>query len=288
MAGEVLNYLDPKEGQSYLDLTAGYGGHAQAVIEITKTPDGAVLVDRDARAVASLKNLFAGQAVRIIQEDFLGAAQRLGQEGTRFDMVLLDLGTSSPHFDQADRGFSIRGSGPLDMRMDQSQELRAADIVNRWPENKIADILRDYGQEPKSRQIARKIIQSRPINSTDKLADIVKQVWWRRSKLHPATKTFQALRIAVNDELNQLKDVLPAVGQLLAPGGRMVIISFHSLEDRIVKKFLQDNCGGYDSDLTILTKKPITPGKNELVSNPRARSAKLRAAAKIKTKERTK
>lgn len=287
LAEEVLSVLQPKKGESFLDLTAGYGGHAQSVLDITKAPDGTALVDRDESAISSLKQRFKGQGVQIIHKDFLSASQELAGQGRQFNMVLADLGISSPHLDQGERGFSIKNPGPLDMRMDQSQELTAGQIVNDWPEEKLQQILRQYGQEPKAREIARKIVRARPIDSTEKLAAIIKQVWWRRSKIHPATRTFQALRIAVNDELAQLENSLPLWQQLLAPGGRLAIISFHSLEDRIVKRFFAENAAGtYDAELRLLTKKPLTPNHTESDFNPRARSAKLRAAAKINTKRK--
>jgi 16S rRNA (cytosine1402-N4)-methyltransferase len=198
---------------------------------------------------------------------------------------LADLGVSSPHLDNASRGFSIRLDGPLDMRMDDRQKLTADVIVNSYPEVELRDIIRKYGEEPRANKIARSIVENRPLHSTHELAKLVaRHSQGPRSKVHPATRTFQALRMAVNDELNLLEQSLPLWTQLLAPGGRIVVISFHSLEDRAVKQAFNADAGNrYDATLRLLTKQPVTAGENEKVSNPRARSAKLRAAAKINT-----
>ena len=281
---EVLDCLDAREGQSYLDLTAGYGGHAQAILSITKAPGETVLVDRDEQAVTALNKRFAGSGVRIMHQDFLSALQDIQSSDKKFDMILADLGVSSPHLEDAERGFSFNLPGPLDMRMDVRQEMQAEQLVNHASEAELTEILTHYGEEPKARTIARNIISNRPVNNTEALANIIaKSLGWRarKSKTHPATKSFQALRIAVNDELFQISQALPIMCDLLAPGGRMAVISFHSLEDRLVKLFLSDKAGDrYDSELQLITKKPLTASHNELVSNPRARSAKLRAAAK--------
>lgn len=278
---EVLQYLRPEKGESYLDLTAGYGGHAQAILERTQATDMAVLVDRDSFAIAQLREKF-GEGVRLLHSDFAAATDLLLHEGKRFDMILADLGVSSPHLDQADRGFSIVQDGPLDMRMDQDQALTAEKIVNGYSEEQLVDILVRYGEEPKARAIARTIVESRPLHTTGELAAIVKRVWRGPSRIHPATRTFQAIRIAVNDELGLLEKSLQKWINLLTPGGRIAIVSFQSLEDRIVKKFFQERAGNnYDSELQLTTKRPITAGSYESVHNPRARSAKLRAAVKI-------
>jgi 16S rRNA (cytosine1402-N4)-methyltransferase len=280
---EVLSFLNPRNGESYLDLTAGYGGHASRVLEHTNSPEKAVLVDRDSNAVRALQARF-GSGVTVLHNDFAQATQQLTDTGKRFDLILADLGISSPHIDEAHRGFSLAKGGPLDMRMDQDQELTAERIVNSYPETQLADILRDYGEEPKARAIARAIVEARPIQTTTELASVVARQWRGHSKVHPATRTFQAIRIAVNDELDLLKKSLPLWINLLSPGGRICIISFQSLEDRIVKQLLADRAGDrYDSDLQLLTKRPITASQTELVHNPRSRSAKLRAAVKTKT-----
>jgi 16S rRNA (cytosine1402-N4)-methyltransferase len=284
LLNETLALLSPEREQSYLDVTAGYGGHAKAVLEHTKSPKNAFLVDRDEQAIKSLEEAFAESAVQIIHKDFLGASIELQEQGKSFDMILADLGVSSLHLDESGRGFSFANPGPLDMRMDQGQELSAEIIVNNYKEADLKDILTQFGQEPKAAQIARRIIAARPIKTTDQLAQIVAKAWPGKSRIHPATRTFQALRIAVNSELYQLQQALPIWQKLLAPGGRLVIISFHSLEDRIVKNFLSENAANtYDSELELLTKKPVVATPNEIVSNPRARSAKLRACRKIKT-----
>ncbi len=275
----VLAYLDPKEGDSYLDLTAGYGGHAKAVLERTKRPAQAVLVDRDKNAIGILEDMFKGSGARIMHSDFWHATEELTTEGRKFDIILADLGVSSPHLTNASRGFAIGAEGPLDMRMDQGQALTAGVIINTYPEAELAKILKRYGEEPKAKKIARFITESRPIETTTQLANLVLRAWPGHSKVHPATRTFQAIRIAVNDELRQLEQSLPLWANLLAPGGRLAVISFHSLEDRIVKHALNEASGNrYDATLHLLTKHPVTAGKTELVFNPRARSAKLRAA----------
>ena len=285
---EVLKYLDPKAGETYLDLTAGYGGHASAVLERIGSLTNAVLIDRDQNAVNVLTQKYADgheRSVDIRRQDFLSAAQGLLAEGRQFDLILADLGVSSPHLNEGSRGFAIKGDNPLDMRMDQSQELTAEHIVNNYSQAELTDILKRYGEEPKAASIAQAIVAARPLHSTDQLAQIAARAWPGHSRVHPATRTFQALRIAVNDELGQLEKALPIWLSLLAPGGRIAVISFHSLEDRIVKQVLSDAAGErYDAELRLLTKKPVTADPHELVFNPRARSAKLRAAVKIKRK----
>jgi 16S rRNA (cytosine1402-N4)-methyltransferase len=287
---EVLDTLTPKRGDKYLDLTAGYGGHASEVLRLTKS--SAVLVDRDDNAISVLSQKFAGQfgghgGVTLLHLDFLQAAKKLVEEQKQFDCILVDLGVSSPHLDKADRGFSLKSEGPLDMRMDSNQILTANEVVNTYSVEDLSRILREYGEEPKARQMARTIVAERPLQTTTELANIAKKVWPGYSKVHPATRLFQAVRIEVNDELGQLSEVLPYIEALLAPGGRVGIISFHSLEDRLVKRFFKDRAGDtYDAELELITKKPVTASENELAINPRARSAKLRVAKrKIKTKE---
>jgi 16S rRNA (cytosine1402-N4)-methyltransferase len=282
---EVLDYLKPKAGESYLDLTAGYGGHAAAIIGRTEAPQAAVLVDRDIEAVKALKKRFGDQAAEIIHMDYLEASRQLYGTGRHFNLILADLGVSSPHIEDAARGFSFSKDSPLDMRMDQAQELSAAAIVNGWNQKQLESVLSEYGQEPKSRLISQMIIENRPISSTSQLAAIVKRAWPGHSRVHPATRTFQALRIAVNDELKQLEQSLPLWIRLLTPNGRLAIISFHSLEDRLVKQtFAEHSRATYDANLKLLTKKPVTASPSEIASNPRSRSSRLRAAAKIKTK----
>jgi 16S rRNA (cytosine1402-N4)-methyltransferase len=288
---EVLQYLDPQPRESYLDLTAGYGGHARAIMGRTGSLTTAVLVDRDANAVQVLREEFVngtGDSANVRQQDFLTTSRELLAEGQQFDLILADLGVSSPHLNEGKRGFAISsqdGQSPLDMRMDQSQALTAETILNTYSEAALTDILKRYGEEPKASRIAQAILRARPLRTTDQLAAIAKQAWPGHSRVHPATRTFQALRIAVNDELSLLEQSLPLWFELLAPGGRIAVISFHSLEDRLVKRALQAVAGnGYDAELRLLTKTPVLAALTETVSNPRARSAKLRAAAKIKKK----
>jgi len=281
----VVELLSPKTGESYLDLTAGYGGHARAIIEHTAAPEQATLVDRDANAIAELQS-FAEAGAHILQKDFAASARELVEQGKQFDMVLVDLGVSSPQLDRATRGFSFK-PGPLDMRMDQTMMRTAEEIINRSSERELIDILVTYGEERLSvaRTIARAIVMNRPLHSTNELADIVLATHrgkWQ--KTHPATRTFQAFRIVVNDELGQIEQLLPLIPKLLTDNGRIAIISFHSLEDRLVKRYFSEQASaGYEAELRLLTKKAIR-GATADVHNPRARSASLRAAAKIKRK----
>jgi 16S rRNA (cytosine1402-N4)-methyltransferase len=284
LLSQTLQYLDPKEGDSYLDLTAGYAGHAEKILERTKNPEGTTLIDRDPNAVKKLRERFKNENVEIIQKDFFSASKKLAAEGKRFNLILADLGISSPHINEASRGFSIKAIGPLDMRMDTTQELTAEVMLNTYSEEELVKILQTYGEEPKARLIARLIVGNRPLKTTQELATLVATAWPGHSKVHPATRTFQAIRVAVNNELDLLERSLPIwLDTLLAPGGRIAVISFHSLEDRIVKQALTERSGDrYDATLKLLTKHPVVGEQDELVFNPRARSAKLRAALKQK------
>lgn len=280
----TLQTLKPKEGESYLDLTAGLGGHAKEFLSITKNYNQSVLVDRDDYAIKHLKSLSDGGA-RLMHTDFVSAAKQLIQEGKQFDIVLVDLGVSSPQLDQSERGFSFTNSGPLDMRMDRRQSGSAETLVNTASIEELTRIIVQYGEEPAgyAKQIVKAIVGARPLYTTEELASLIKQTYrgkWK--KTHPATRTFQALRIAVNDELRLVEDLLPLVPDLLNPGGRVGIISFHSLEDRQVKRYFKDQFDlGLESNLQPLTKKPIA-GDIYDVHNPRSRSSKLRAAVKNK------
>jgi 16S rRNA (cytosine1402-N4)-methyltransferase len=278
----VLSLLRPKIGDTYLDLTAGYGGHATEVIRRVGDAHLVTLVDRDEFAIQNLQHLQEAGA-RIIHNDYAGTAKTLHEAGETFDTILLDLGVSSPQLDIADRGFSFMQDGPLDMRMNQQTGFTAADVCNRASQDELVRILRDFGEEPHAVKIAKAIIHGRPLRTTSQLADVIMGVFHgRRGKTHPATRTFQALRIAVNQELQQLDETLALIPDLLKPGGRVAIISFHSLEDRMVKRFFKEEAeAGYEARLHIETKQPIS-GATEDVHNPRARSAKLRAAVKIK------
>jgi 16S rRNA (cytosine1402-N4)-methyltransferase len=281
----TMQLLDPKPGESYLDLTAGYGGHARAVLAKTGSPENATLVDRDLDAIRELKNQCGFANTKMLNDDFLTAVKKLQQLDQKFDLLMMDLGVSSPQLDNKERGFSFQTEAPLDMRMDRRQSLTAGDLVNKLNEKQLSEILRQFGQERPSlaAKIARAICQNRPIVTTKQLADVVAKVSPKgRAKIHPATRTFQAIRIAVNDELRLLSETLPLAIGLLNPGGRIAVISFHSLEDGIVKTQFADNSqSGFESTLRLLTKKPLMADPNELVYNPRARSAKLRVAVKI-------
>lgn len=278
----TLKSLDPKAGESYLDLTAGYGGHAGEVLKRTENLQGSVLVDRDDYAISHLSEL-ATKGVRLMHTDFESAARQLVEEGKTFDLILIDLGVSSPQLDQGERGFSFKHTGPLDMRMDRQQALTAHELIQGTSEKELAQIIHDYGEEPymQARRIAELIVANRPFASTEALATLIAENHrgkWRR--IHPATRTFQSLRIAVNDELGQIERTLPLLPKLLAKNGRVGVISFHSLEDRFVKRFFKDQYElGLEAELAPITKKPIL-GATEDVHNPRARSAKLRVAVK--------
>lgn len=286
LLSSVLQLLSPHRGESYLDLTAGYGGHANAIL--AKTGAHATLIDRDENAIRYLQQQNLPNT-ELIRQDFAKAAKQLTEEQKTFDLILVDLGVSSPQFDQAQRGFSFRLNAPLDMRMDARQEKTAASLVNELSQNDLAQIIIDYGEEkPRVAQaIAKAIEENRPIESTTELADIIKLNTRSKTRIHPATRTFQALRIATNDELGQVEELLPLLPELLNPGGRVAIISFHSLEDRLVKQYINTQKDmGYEAELEPLLKRPIK-GSTTDVHNPRARSAKLRAAVKINKHERT-
>lgn len=279
---KVLELLNPKSGENYLDLTAGYGGHATEILRRTENYQASVLVDRDINAINALKP-FEEKGVRLIHDDFLATVKELIKEGRKYSLLLVDLGVSSPQLDRAARGFSFRNDGPLDMRMDSRQELTAAKVINFYTEEDLTNIIVKYGEEPYNyaKRIAGTIIAGRPIESTGQLSELIERSHrGRRKKIHPATRTFQAVRIHVNDELSQVEQLMPLLPELLATGGRVGIISFHSLEDRIVKRYFADQAAsGYEAELNILTKKPID-GSTYDVHNPRSRSAKLRVAVK--------
>lgn len=278
----VLDVLAPQLGETYLDATAGYAGHAQEILARTQNPTGMTLVDRDEFAIDYLQSTVGKLGVSIVANDFLSASQDLREQGQRYDMILADLGVSSPHLNNGDRGFAFRFDGPLDMRMDQTQELTAAHVVNTYDEEALAKVIKRYGEEPRARKVAQLIVEHRPVTTTTELAEIVKKAYPRYTKTHPATRTFQALRIEVNDELRLVELAIPVWLELLKPGGRLAIISFHSLEDRIVKDAFKEMAGDrYDVLHRMLTKRPLVADESEIVFNPRARSSKLRAVAKI-------
>ena len=276
----VIDVLRPVQGEKYLDLTAGYGGHASAVLDKLGNEKLLTLVDRDVEAIKALES-FSKRGARVIQKDYLAAAAEIRSEAELFDMVLMDIGVSSPHLDRPERGFSFQNEGPLDMRMDQSSGHTASDLIDSSSQEELTRILFEYGEEPHAKRIAKLMVENRPFSTTTQLAELIEGELGRRGKIHPATRTFQALRIAVNQELTQLEQALPIVLDILKPGGRLAIITFHSLEDRIVKRFFkQESEAGYEARLKLITKKPISGATND-VFNRRARSAKLRAAMKI-------
>ncbi|MBR3131024.1 16S rRNA (cytosine(1402)-N(4))-methyltransferase RsmH [Candidatus Saccharibacteria bacterium] len=280
LLSEVLEVLSPRLGETYLDLTAGYGGHASKVLDLTRNYKGSILIDRDSFAVEFLKGKYLGEPIEIVNDDFYNSVSKIIECGKTFDIVLADFGVSSPQLDRHERGFSFRADGPLDMRMDKTQDLTADRIVNHYPEGKLVDIFVRYGEERpgNARRLAREIVHARPFKTTLELADFIKAKS-RYSKIHPATKVFQAIRIEVNDELGLIERTLPLIPKVLKPGGRVAIITFHSLEDRLVKNFFKEASSfGEESELEIINKDPIVAGEIELVNNPRARSAKLRAA----------
>jgi len=277
-----LETLHPIQGENYLDLTAGYGGHARRFLEKTENYADSVLVDRDDYAISHLDE-FKQKGVTLLHTDFVSGARRLIEEGREFSIVFVDLGVSSPQLDQDERGFSFTHSGPLDMRMDRRQETSAETLVNTASKDELSRIITEYGEEPIgfARRIADAIVASRPIHTTGELAELIKTQYrgkWKR--IHPATRTFQALRIAVNEELRQVEELLPLLPKLLKKGGRVGIISFHSLEDRLVKRyFAEQKNAGFEAEFDILTKKPLS-GDIYDVHNPRSRSSKLRVAVK--------
>ncbi len=278
LAKEVLEGLALRPGARVLDGTVGLGGHAGLMLEAT-SPDGTLVgFDRDARNLAiARENLSSfGTRVELINDSFGNlAGLSLGQ----FDAELFDLGFSSVHVDDASRGFSFQHDGPLDMRYDTRQELTAEEVVNSWSRDELATVFRRYGEEPMAPQAAKAIFDARRnerITTTAQLAEIISAVIPRRGKMHPATLVFQALRIVVNDELGEVERGLVAAIEALKPGGRIAVITFHSLEDRLVKNLFRES-----EFVENITKKPLTATREEAKANPRSRSAKLRIAQKI-------
>jgi 16S rRNA (cytosine1402-N4)-methyltransferase len=286
MVREVVEYLRCAPGGLFVDCTVGAGGHAEAILEASG-PDGRVIgLDRDdAALLAAAERLRPfGDRVVLFQEDFRGMNALLEDRGiAEVDGILMDLGLSSLQLSDSERGFSFQSDGPLDMRMDRRSGPTAADWVNRLPEKELADLIYRYGEERRSRRIAGAIVRERrkhPIRTTLRLAEIVS---WavpmaRSGRLHPATRTFQALRIAVNRELEGLAEALRAAVGRLRPGGRLCVIAFHSLEDRIVKQTFRSMDQEGAPPVRVLTRKPDRPGREEVIRNPRARSARLRVA----------
>jgi len=286
---EVLEYLDPKQNENFVDCTVGEGGHAEDIFK-NNGPEGKVLgIDLDPQQISASQWLhvqYKDRAV-LVNDSYTNITEIINRKNFgQVNGILLDLGMSSAQLARAHKGFSFQVDQGLDMRYnDETNYLTAEKIVNEWPEEKIEDIIENYGEEKFAKKIAKNIVEHRKqgrIKTTFQLIEIIKDAtpsaYWR-GKIHYATRTFQALRIAVNDELENVKKVLPQAISILAPEGRLVVISFHSLEDRIVKNFLAEEARS--GKIKILTKKPITASGDELSKNPRARSAKLRAAIKL-------
>lgn len=299
---EVIDFLDVKEGGAYIDGTVGSGGHAEAILN-KMGEDGFLLgLDRDEDAVGRAKQRLNkyGEKADVVKGNYADIKEISENKGLkRANGVLLDLGVSSEQLDEAARGFSFRFDGPLDMRMDRGKREKAEDLVNGGSRDELADVFRKFGEERKSAVIASAIVRERakgPITTTGRLAAIIeKAVGGRRGKTHPATRSFQALRIFVNAELEHLLRGLSGGLDVLAEGGRMVVISYHSLEDRIVKNFFREHAGRWQSlqaggrewhgsmpKVKIITRKPVAATGKELERNSRARSAKLRAAERLK------
>jgi 16S rRNA (cytosine1402-N4)-methyltransferase len=289
LLAEAIAGLAPRPGGRYIDATVGGGGHAAAILEAS-APDGRLLgIDADPAALVAAQARLAsfGARATLVHGNFRDLARLARNAGFEsVDGVLLDLGVSSYQLDTPERGFSFLTDAPLDMRLDPTTGRTAAELVNELPEPALADLLYRYGEERAARRIARRIVEARRIRQierTGELAAIVtRALGGRHGKIHPATRTFQALRIAVNRELENLEAALPQAVELLAPGGRLAVIAFHSLEDRIVKHFLRAASGADGSTrLRIITSKPIEASLEETRANPRARSAKLRIAERL-------
>mgnify|MGYP001031847351 CR=1 FL=1 len=298
LLSEAMEGLQAQAGGCFVDCTVGLGGHAAAILEKI-SPSGKLLgIDADPEVIraAQIKLSHYGKAVTLVNDNFVNLEAICGEyHFYPVDGVLFDLGVSSLQLDTAQRGFSFHFEAPLDMRFDPRQGLTAADIVNTFPEEELARIIKEYGEERHPRRLARLIVQSRPITTTSELAHVVEQVLGgKRAKIHPATRTFMALRIKVNSELQNLEPALKQAIKLLRPGGRLVAISYHSLEDRIVKEFMRREASscicppgtvicrcGHVPTLKLISRKVIKPSPLEVESNPRSRSAKLRIAERL-------
>ena len=283
MLREVLEWLRVKPNGTYIDATLGAAGHTEAIAR-NLTSGRLIGLDRDARALAMARERLKifGTKVTVVEAAFSRIAEVARELGIPpADGVLADLGVSSMQLDQVARGFSFREAGPLDMRMNAEDELTAEEIVNRWPERELADLLYREADEHDSRRIARAIVRARPIRDTAHLATTVAGVrrQWGRQRLHPATKTFLALRIAVNRELEELEQFLSRTPAAMNSGGRWVVVSYHSREDRLVKRAFHE--GERAGTLSVLTKHVIQPTREEMARNPRSRSAKLRCAQRV-------
>jgi len=294
---EIIQALQPQRGKFYVDCTLGAGGHAYGILEASQ-PDGKLLgldVDPQAIALASTKLAPFFERVVIIRASYITLEEQLAYLGwDRVSGIILDLGASSMQFDTPERGFSFLVDAPLDMRFDPSNPLDAEELVNTLSEKELADVIYLYGEERKAYQVARAIVQARPIHSTRQLAQVVARATSGRESFHPATRTFQALRIAVNHELEAIEKVLPQAVAALETRGRLAVISFHSLEDRIVKQYFhresqdcicpprQPVCTcGHRASIREISRRPFRPLEQEVERNPRSRSARLRVAEKL-------
>jgi 16S rRNA (cytosine1402-N4)-methyltransferase len=285
---ESLNFLNVRAGGVVVDATLGFGGHSMAIARRLGAAGRLICFDRDEQAMELAKARLAGLAEELGAEmpavEFVGRPfseiAEVVLPGT-LDGLLADFGVSSMQLDEAHRGFSFRSDGPLDMRMDTRKGLTAEQVVNQADEEDLANLIYEFGEERRSRRIARAIVRARPLSTTAELARVISAVAppIKGEHLHPATKTFQALRIRVNDELGEIQTLLKSAGSLVKPGGRVVMISFHSLEDRLVKDSFRESARL--GELEMLTKKPVTATEQEALRNPRSRSAKLRAAERI-------
>ena len=297
---EIIHALNPFSGGRFVDGTLGAGGHASGILEASG-PEGELLgldVDPQAINLASRNLQEFGSRVRIMLSSYTALLSCLSEIGwEKIDGMVLDLGASSMQFDNPDSGFSFQSDGELDMRFDPSNSRTAHVVVNEYSESDLADILYRFGEEPKSKSIAHAIVQARPINGTVQLASVISSVYSSRGKIHPATKSFQAIRIEVNSELDAIESVLPQATAALIKGGRLAVISFHSLEDRIIKSYFrleskdcicppkQPVCTcGHKATLREINRKPIMASDEEIQRNPRSRSAKLRIVEKLDTK----
>lgn len=294
---EVLTALVPAPSKRFIDGTIGGGGHAWGILDAS-SPDGQLLgIDADPEALQGARDRIAafGSRVVLVQSNFSCLEEIARQSGFYpAHGVLFDLGISSIQLSVARRGFSFQRPGPLDMRIDPTLERTAADLVNDLSAEELTDLLRRYGEERHAQRVAQAVVAARPLTQTDELAEVVARTIGRRGRIHPATRTFQALRIAVNNELSALEGVLPQAVRVLTPGGRLAVIAFHSLEDRLVKTFFRQEsrdcicppnmpaCScGHKASLRVLTRRPIVPSESEIAHNPRSRSAKLRVAEKL-------
>jgi 16S rRNA (cytosine1402-N4)-methyltransferase len=300
LAEEVRRLLAVRPGETVVDCTFGAGGHARLLAADLHGRGRFIAIDRDASVrpyFESFKRRFTGLQARLLRGEFSLVLEQLAANGVEADAILLDLGVSSMQLDFPERGFSYATDSPLDMRMDRSAELTAADVVNNAPERELADIFKRYGEERYARQIARATVRRRPISTSFDLVDVVRSAIPAPARFgdgHPAKRVFQALRIAVNDELGALERAMPAALAALRPGGRLAVISFHSLEDRIVKTFMREGergctcppdfpvcvCGK-EPALRAVSRRPLRPGGDEVSENPRAASARLRVAVKV-------